>query len=90
MTNTAQRETDTVFGQLHYRDGNPQTNEGRSMYPMTLSAVYKQFVGEGTEDVPRLLAVLENELCSPVGKSRVLREELLTIFLAVRDTTIGN
>jgi hypothetical protein len=74
-----------VFGQLAYRDGNPLIGPNTYKYPLTLEGVYKMHVGSGPVDVPRLLTVLESEICSPAGKTRGLREELLTTFLAVRD-----
>jgi len=83
MTNAA--NTPNVFGALKYRNGNPQTNEGRYMYPKTLSDVYRTYVGPGPVDVDRILSVLEHEICTPSGKTRGLREELFTMYLAVRD-----
>jgi hypothetical protein len=79
-----------VFGALDYRTGNPQNNEGRYLYPITLGDVYKMFVGDGEVDVQRLLNVLENEICTPSGRSRTAREELFTIFLAVHATQYEN
>lgn len=69
---------------MHYANGYPTTNEGRPLYPMTLVAAYRQYVGSGNISAQRLVVVLDHELRTSRCASPGLRQEIEDIRQAAQ------